>query len=404
MKPYLDPASFFNFSLKKSTFYGRFTHVDRYLPLMFKTPDMEMPKFIYLEKDLYFVIKHRDINFFRRVIDFQVALGYFHDSTELIIFIAEHVKDFKPYIDYLYEKDFPVVENAQKDLKWDLLSWLYLIRKKEVVDHLINEHNYPVSFFTQAQFTNHYTRAMIFDLKEDLLILKDRGFAFNALELVNKIPYMRKKRDCKNHTEMLEFLKDNHFLSDAKKEAIDFTFLSAYAEKECLSLHKMKAYHSRYLFNFSNLNLSEVINKNFYHEMGKCFHYMRNLNFLNSVNLNFKDIVMTLPEETLLFIRTALQDKKNDTYLRFLLNNNIPLLYSYEKDNIILLIEIMSSCHDTVFEQIMDNLSVHEEKHKFTFRDMIENKKYNEIQIFFEKKALTENTHTFDRAAPLSRI
>lgn len=390
MKIYFDSENM-NFKIKKSDFYSRFSSIEKYIPCLFQDASMDKPIPFFLEKDLLFVIKNRDVEFFKRVIDFQLLLDYRYDSTELIITIAEHCKNFEPYIDYLYETDFPIVENAFQNKKHDLISWLYLIRKSDVAAYLIKNHNYPSAFSQKANFTNYDTLAISYGRKEDLITLRELGFPLNIPRIIQRINASSiRKCTYEQRIAVLDFLMQNNFASD--EPASHFFFISGYNKKRPLTSVNLRNYHSRYQFNFENLNLSHLCDKNIYFYLEQHLINSRSIKILRKMHFNFTQLVNLYTNEMLEFIKEKMKSNDNYVFLNFLISENIQISTPPEKLNLYLFTEtldfLLTQGKQHSVEQLM-NCFCHIKYDKNNLIQYIKEKNVPAITVLLEKNALT---------------
>lgn len=112
-------------------------------------------------------------NFFREMIangeldNFKKLLKHYYKDIEpesfrflypLVLFILDYQNDnYKPYIDAIYEANLELdVSKTKHTLVCnDLLSLLYEKNASYIVDYLIDEKNYPVTFLNQSNFYDH---------------------------------------------------------------------------------------------------------------------------------------------------------------------------------------------------------------------------------------------------------
>lgn len=391
MKIYFDSKNM-NFKIKKSDFYSRFSSIEKYIPCLFQDASMDKPIPFFLEEDLLFVIKNRDVEFFKRVIDFQLLLDYRYDSTELIIMIAEHCKNFEPYIDYLYETDFPVVDNAFQNKKHDLISWLYLIRKTDVAAYLIKKHNYPSEFSQKANFTNYDTLAISYGRKEDLITLRELGFSLNIPRMIQRINASSiKKCTYEQRIAIFDFLLQNNFASD--EPASHFFFISGYNKKRPLTSVNLCDYHSRYQFSFENLNLSPLCDKNIYSYLEQHLINSRSIKILHKMHFNFTQLVNLYTNEMLAFIKEKAEYDNNYVFLNFLTSENIQISTPPEKLDLYLFTETMNLLlkqgKQLSFEKII-HCFCHLKFDMNNFIQYIKEKNIPAITVLLEKNALSE--------------
>lgn len=390
MKIYFDSKNM-NFKIKKNDFYSRFSSVEKYLPCLFQDASMDKPIPFFLEKDLLFVIKNRDVEFFKRVIDFQLILNYHYDSTELIIIIAEHCKNFEPYIDYLYETDFPIVENAFQNKKHDLISWLYLIRKSDVAAYLIKKHNYPSAFSQKANFTNYDTLAISYGRKEDLITLREMGFPLNIPRIIQRINASSiRKCTYEQRIAILDFLMQNNFASD--EPSSHFFFISGYNKKRPLTSVNLRDYHSRYKVNLKSLNLSDLCDTKIYSNLEPYLINSRSIKVIQEMHFDFSQLVNLFPNEMLAFIKEKIKYHDNYVFLNFLMREKIQISTPPEKLDLYLLTETMDVLLKQGKQQSVAkfmNCFCHINYDMNNVIEYIREKNIPAIKVLLEKNALT---------------
>lgn len=391
MKIYFDSENM-NFKIKKNDFYRRFSSVETYCPCLFQDASMDKPIPFFLEKDLLFVIKNRDVEFFKRVIDFQLLLDYRYDSTELIITIAENCKNFEPYIDYLYETDFPIVENAFQNKKYDLISWLFLIRKPDVAAYLIKKHNYPIEFSQEANFTNYDTLAISYGRKEDLITLRELGFSLNIPGIIRRINASSiKKCTYEQRINVLDFLVQNNLVSD--EPVSHFFFISGSNKKRPLTSVNLSHYHSRYEVNFQNLNLSPLCDKNIYSHLEPHFINSRSIEILHEMHFDFSQLVNLYTNEMLSFIKEKMKYDNNYVFLNFLIRENIQISTPPEKLDLYLFTDTMDLLLKQGKQQSFEKLMkcfCYTECDITNVIQYIKEKNVPAITVLLEKNALTK--------------
>lgn len=304
-------------------YYKRFKSVETYQAILIHNGDPEKTikdsLFIF---DIDFVLRNRDLAFFKKVLKSYYPFYYNADFLKLILLIAERKNDFKPYIDYIYELQLDgFIQDAIDDQKnQDLLSWLHIKRKDEVIDYLINHTRYPKKIFEKEYSPDYRIWAIRNRNASEIKFILD-NYEYDSQRMVNAILDME-YISLKNHIEIMELFIQYGIL----KNDIEMHFAFIFDNKRKFNSKELTTYLKHFNLNIYDNEFESLLikNKNQHDCLTHLLNNNYNINYLKKLNID--DIVkndISIYQKSLL----NLFIKKNYRFLNLLIEKNIVFPY-----------------------------------------------------------------------------
>lgn len=333
--------------------------------VFFSKPDHEINDlFLY---DLDFVLKNRDLLFFKRVIDgFEPEYSKVN-PVELIFEIVERKETFKPYIDYLYEKgwgDFILQTSQNYEHGSDLLGWLHIIERDDVAQYLCSKHGYPKIIFDKKYGASNFSfHCLTFDRFERFKVAFEI-YGYDKEQLKNFV-LKNPIHDFESRLKIMDFLIQYNIIEDNIDTHRKFIFENAKTFKG----NKLNLYIAH--FNIDEKTLFENIvidaEKNHYYA-----HFLNNKqNYKKIIKYGLSEVIKHHPDYFFRILSKEYIDQKFHLF-NFVTSNNIKLLNVEEKNFEELIFSLESKYYKSGMKSIFED---------FTVFSLLSNKSVHEISL-----------------------
>lgn len=304
-------------------YYKRFKSVETYQAILIHNGDPEKTikdsLFIF---DIDFVLRNRDLAFFKKVLKSYYPYYYNADFLELISLIAERKNDFKPYIDYIYEMQLDgfIQDSIDNPKNQDLLSWLHILKKDDIIDYLINHTRYPKKIFEKEYSPDYRIWAIRNRNASEIKFILD-NYEYDSQRMANAVLSME-YRSLKNHIEIMELF----FQYDILKNDTEMHFAFIFENKRKFTSKELTTYLKHFNLNIYDDEFESLLMKN--RNKNDCLTHLLNNNYNSNYlkKLNIEDIIkndISIYQKSLL----NLFIKENYRFLNLLIEKNIVFPY-----------------------------------------------------------------------------